>query len=198
MPSSVYLLWLAKSKLQVVYKTYLVPERAKDESIINGNPLLQCVRSGALTLGLSSLSWDGKQRHLVYLKKASTFISHSRVAWLDPWLWSLRHIFLPTRDCPFAWHRTKPAGLKLQHHSIQFVSDKRTNKQWVRCKHRWCITSLQSNNDIFDQLLVSQRVFPASMGTVDTCTEKPHSVHMRLDRTIVSLHSSQKIWHHLV
>lgn len=138
MPSSIYLLWLAKSKSQVVYKIYLMPQRAKDESTINGNPLLQCVRS--LTRGLSSLNWDGKQRHLVYLKKASTFISHSRAAWLYPWLWSVRHIFLPTGDCPFAWHSTKPAGLKLQHHSIQFVSEKRTNKQWVRCKHRWCIT----------------------------------------------------------
>lgn len=57
-----------------------------------------CFISGVLTQNLNNLSGDGKQRHLVYMKKAS--LSHSTAAWPDPWLQSLRHIFLPTRDCP--------------------------------------------------------------------------------------------------
>lgn len=37
-------------------------------------------------------------------RKASTLISHSRAAWPEPWQQSLRHIFLPTGDCPYVWH----------------------------------------------------------------------------------------------
>lgn len=44
------------------------------------------------------ISLDGKQRHLVYMKGASTSISHRAAAWPDLWLLSLRHIFLPTGD----------------------------------------------------------------------------------------------------
>lgn len=45
-----------------------------------------------------AISLDGKQRHLVYIKGASTCISHRAAAWPDLWLLSLRHIFLPTGD----------------------------------------------------------------------------------------------------
>lgn len=44
------------------------------------------------------ISLDGKQRHLVYMSRASTCVSHSAAAWPDLWLLSLRHIFLPTAD----------------------------------------------------------------------------------------------------
>lgn len=93
-----------------------------------------------------SVGWDGKQRHLVYMKKASSFISRSTAAWPDPWLQSLRHIVLPTGGCPLALHGTKPAVSKLQPHNIPSVSEKSKNKLWVGCEHRWYnIVSYQFN-----------------------------------------------------
>lgn len=130
--------------------------------------------SGVLTQDLCSLSWDGKQRHLVYMKKASTLISHSTAAWPDPWLQSLRHIFLPTRDCPFTWHGAKSAGLQLQQHSIEFVSDKWKTYIGISVnasvKSLLYINSFQSHFQLplcgyitkrYDLLSVTQRVLSA-------------------------------------
>lgn len=55
-----------------------------------------CSIGPVLTRIVRRISQDGKQRHLVYMKGASTSISHSAAAWPDPWLLSLRHIPLPT------------------------------------------------------------------------------------------------------
>lgn len=62
-----------------------------------GLTLLRSIRD-VLTHVVSRLFSDGKQRHLVYMKKASTFISPSTAAWPDPWLQPRRHIFLPMGD----------------------------------------------------------------------------------------------------
>jgi len=140
-----------KRSVRVVFLIYVI----SDLVFSIGWMSLCCIRR-VLTQGLGSLSWDEKQRHLVYMKKASTLISHSTAAWPDPWLQSLRHIFLPTGDCPFVWHGTEPAGLQMQHHSIQFVSDKSKNTQWVRYKHRckiivshWTIQILRSSTIVW-------------------------------------------------
>lgn len=65
--------------------------------------------------------------------------------------WSLaavpqRHISSHRR--PFAWHWTQPASLKLKHCGIQFVSDRRDDKQWVRCNYRLLISAWHQFNII--------------------------------------------------
>lgn len=87
-----------------------------------GLTLLRSIRD-VLTHVVSRLGSDGKQRHLVYMKKASTFISPSAAAWPDPWLQPCRHIFLPMGDSLHGME-LKAAGFKLQCQTIRVSADK--------------------------------------------------------------------------
>lgn len=60
-----------------------------------------CSIGPVLTRIVRRISQDGEQRHLVYMKGASTSIFHSAAAWPDPWLLSLRQI-LPTEHSGIA------------------------------------------------------------------------------------------------
>lgn len=73
-----------------------------------------------LAHAVSRLGSDGKQRHLVYMKRASTFIPPSAAARPDPWLQPRRDIFLPMGD---GLHGME---LKAQHQDHQALSDGHT------------------------------------------------------------------------
>lgn len=77
---------------------------------------------------------DGKQRHLVYMKRASPFISPSAAARPDPWLQPRRDIFLPMGD---GLHGME---LKAQHQNIQALTDGHTFMVIINnlCWHLWC------------------------------------------------------------
>lgn len=92
-----------------------------------------------LAHAVSRLGSDGKQRHLVYMKRASTFISPSAAARPDPWLQPRRDIFLPMGDGLHGME-LKAAGFKPQHQNIQALTDGRTFMVIINslCWHLWC------------------------------------------------------------
>lgn len=87
-----------------------------------------------LAHAVSRLGSDGKQRHLVYMKRASTFISPSAAARPDPWLQPRRDIFLPMGD------GLDGMELKAQHRNIQALTDGHSFMVIINsfCWHLWC------------------------------------------------------------
>lgn len=80
-----------------------------------------CSIRDVLTHAVSGLGTDGKQRHLVYMKRAS-FISPSAAARPDPWLQPRSRISLPMGD---GLHGIEVKVSNERHHqNIQVSTDK--------------------------------------------------------------------------
>lgn len=130
-----------------------------------GLTLLRSIRD-VLTHVVRRLGSDGKQRHLVYMKKASTFISPNVAAWPDP---RLQHFSSHGRQ--FAWHGTEGSWLQTSMAKIQVSADKEWDRFWLSvsiclAQMSWCKGSgdnLQASLIIKTPNLISRKHYAAIM-----------------------------------